>query len=257
MASKDTYLTSGIVLLLNYFHWNWVGLIVSEGQKGVQIISDLRTEMDRNRICIDFVEMIPVGIASFLAKKQLNPTRVLKSSANVIITYGDSDFLRGFLTCLRQTLVTGKVWIMNSEWNDIIHSEHFILQLFHGSLIFSHHHKEISGFRNFTQTLHPSKYPEDFYLQKFWFYFFNCSFADDDCTTVENCVPNVSLHDSPNNHFDKVMTEYAYNTYNAVYAVAHSLHEMLLHQAEEKPLRKAEELMLSAWQVMCIPLDCS
>ncbi|XP_075823132.1 vomeronasal type-2 receptor 116-like [Microtus pennsylvanicus] len=249
MASKDTSLASGIVLLLNYFHWNWVGLIVSEGQKGVQIISDLRAEMDRNRICIDFVEMIPVSKVSFLAQEQLNPTRVLKSSANVVITYGDSDFLRGFLSYLKKTLVTGKVWIMNSEWNDINHSKHFILQSLHGSLIFSHHHKELPGFRNFTQTLHPSKYPEDFYLQKFWFYFFNCSFADNDCTTIENCVPNVSLHDSPNNHFDKVMTEYAYNTYNAVYAVAHGLHEMLLHQVEAKPIRKAEELMFSAWQL--------
>lgn len=252
MASKDTSLASGIVLLLNYFRWNWVGMIVSEGQKGVQMISDLRAEMDRNRICIDFVVMIPVSEVSFLAQKQLNPTQVLKSSANVIITYGDSDFLRGFLSCLKQTLVTGKVWIMNSEWNDINRSKHFILQSWHGSLIFSHHHKELSGFRNFTQTLHPSKYPEDFYLQRFWFYFFNCSFADNDCTTVENCVPNVSLHDSPNNHFDKVMTEYAYNTYNAVYAVARGLHDMLLHQVEAKPIRKTEELMFSAWQVISL-----
>ncbi|XP_028715641.1 vomeronasal type-2 receptor 116-like [Peromyscus leucopus] len=249
MASKDMSLHYGIVSLLNYFHWNWVGLIVSEEQKGVQIISDLKAEMDRNRICVDFVEMIPVSKQSFLANRQLKPTQVLKSSANVIITYGDSDFLRGFLFYLRQTLVTRKVWIMNSEWDVILHSKHFILQSFHGSLIFSHHHKEISSFRNFIQTVHPSKYPEDFYLTKLWFYFFNCSFADDDCNTLENCLPNVSLHQSPGNRFDTVMTEYAYNTYNAVYAVAHSLHEMLLHQVEVKPTRKAEGMMFSAWQL--------
>ncbi|CAH7284887.1 Vom2r60 [Phodopus roborovskii] len=249
MASKDTSLSCGIVSLLNYFHWNWVGLIVSEGQKGVQIISDLGAEMDRNRICIDFVEMLPVSKVSFLASRKLNPTRLLKSSANVIITYGDSDFLRGFLFYLKHTLVTMKVWIMTSEWDITLHSKHFILQSFHGSLIFSHHHKEISGFKNFTRTVHPSKYPEDFYLTRFWFYFFNCSFADDDCTTLENCAPNASLHESPRNAFDMVMTEYAYNTYNAVYAVAHSLHEMLLHQTEVNPIRKAEELIFSAWQL--------
>ncbi|KAL1773090.1 vomeronasal type-2 receptor 116-like [Sigmodon hispidus] len=249
MGSNDKSLPCGIVSLLNYFHWNWVGLIVSEGQKGVQIISDLKSEMDKNRICVDFVEMIPISEVSLLPNKQFHPTKVLKSSANVIITYGDSDFLRGFLFYLRQTLVTSKVWIMNSEWDVIINSKHFILHSLHGSLIFLHHHNEVSGFRNFTRTVYPSKYPEDFILRKLWFFIFNCSFADDDCNTLENCLPNASLHESPRNIFDIAMTEYAYNTYNAVYAVAHSLHEMFLHQVEVKPIREMEKLMFSAWQL--------
>ncbi|XP_031247067.1 vomeronasal type-2 receptor 116-like [Mastomys coucha] len=249
MASKDMSLSHGIVSLLNYFHWNWVGLIMSEGQNGVQILSDLRAEMNRNRICVEFVEMIPVSEVSFLPNSQLNPTQVLKSSANVIIAYGDSDFLKGFLFYLRQTLVTRKVWIMNSEWDDIIQSNHFILNSLHGSLIFTHHHKEISDFRNFIKTIHPSKYPEDFYLTKLWFDIFNCSFAAADCNTLENCLPNASLHESLGIHFDLVMNKFAYNIYNAVYAVAHSLHEMLLHQVEVRPIRKAEGLMFSAWQL--------
>ncbi|XP_040587274.1 vomeronasal type-2 receptor 116-like [Mesocricetus auratus] len=248
-ASKDMSLARGIVSLLNYFHWNWVGLIVSEGEKGVEIISDLGAEMDRNRICLDFVEMLPVSEVSYDASRQLKPTRLLKSSANVIVAYGDSDFLRGFLFYIKHTLVTTKVWIMNSEWDILLHSKLLILQSFHGSLIFTHHHKEISGYGNFIQSVHPSKYPEDFYLTRFWFYFFNCSFADDDCNTLENCAPNVSLRDSSKNSFDTVMTEYAYNTYNAVYAVAHSLHEMLLHQVEGKPTRKSEDLIFPAWQL--------
>ncbi|XP_051017751.1 vomeronasal type-2 receptor 116-like [Acomys russatus] len=247
MASKDMSLARGIVSLLNYFHWNWVGLIMSE-QIGVQTLSDLRAEMDRNRICVAFVEMIPVSKVSYSPNSQLNPIPVLTSSANVVIAYGDSDFLRGFLFYLRQTLVTRKVWIMNSEWDGIIRSKHFMVHSFHGSLIFSHHHKEISGFRDFIQTVHPSKYPEDFYLTKVWFNFFNCSFADD-CNTLENCLPNASLHESPGSSFDMVMTEYAYNMYNAVYAVAHSLHEMLLHQVEAKPIRKAKGLVFSAWKM--------
>ncbi|XP_028617590.1 vomeronasal type-2 receptor 116-like, partial [Grammomys surdaster] len=226
MASKDMSLLHAIVSLLNYFHWNWVGLIISEGQNGVQILSSLRAEMDRNRICVDFVEIIPVSEVSYLPNRQLNPTQVLKSLTNVIITFGDSDFLRGFMLYLRQTSVTSKVWIMNSEWDGVIQSKHFILNSLHGSLIFAHHHKEISGFRNFTQAVHPSKYPEDFYLTKLWFSFFNCSFADNDCNTLENCLPNASLNESHGSLFDMVMTEFAYNTYNAVYAVAHSLHEM-------------------------------
>ncbi|XP_028617592.1 vomeronasal type-2 receptor 116-like, partial [Grammomys surdaster] len=250
MPSKDMSLSHAIVSLLNYFHWNWVGIIMSEGQNSVQIISDLMAEMDRNRICVDFVEMISVSEVSYLPNRQQNPTQILKSSANVIITYGDSDFLRGFLFYLRQTLLTWKVWIMNSEWDGVIQAKHFIVNSLHGSLIFTHHHKEISGFKTFIQTVHPSKYPEDFYLTTLWFYLFNCSFADDDCNTLENCLPNASLHESPGIFFDMVMTEFAYNIYNAVYAVAHSLHEILLHQVEVRPIRKTEGLMSSIWQLL-------
>ena len=188
------------------------------------------------------------------SKQTLFPTQLLKSSANVIIAYGDSEVLRGFLFYLKHSLVTMKVCIMNSEWDISLHSKHFILPSLHGSLIFTHHHKEISGFRNFIQAVHPSKYPEDFHLTRFWSYFFNCSFADEDCNTLENCAPKVSLLESPNDSFDMVISEYAYNTYNAV---AHSLHEMLLHQVEAKPIKKAEDLIFSAWQVMCLPQNCS
>ncbi|XP_038945840.1 vomeronasal type-2 receptor 116-like [Rattus norvegicus] len=249
IAYKDMYLTHGIVSLLNYFHWNWVGLVVSEGRNGFQIISEVRAEMDRNKICVDFVELIRVSEVSYLPSYLLNPTHLVKSTANVIITYGDSDFLRGFMLYSRKIFVTRKVWIMNSDWDTIIQSQHFILHSFHGSFIFAHHHKETSGYRNFIQTVNPSKYPEDFYLARFWFYSFNCSFADDDCNTLENCLTNASLHETPGSRFDMVMTEFAHNIYNAVYAVAHSLHKMLLHQVEVRQVRKAEDLTFSAWQL--------
>ncbi|XP_069859342.1 vomeronasal type-2 receptor 116-like [Dipodomys merriami] len=44
---------------------------------------------------------------------------------------------------------------------------------------------------------------------------------------------DTSLEWLPGQIFDMAMSEESYNTYNAVYAVAHALHEMLLHQTEE------------------------
>ncbi|KAM5237901.1 vomeronasal type-2 receptor 116-like [Ctenodactylus gundi] len=58
---------------------------------------------------------------------------------------------------------------------------------------------------------------------------FQCSLSDSDCA-LENCTPNASLAWLPANRFDVAMSDGSYNIYNAVYAVAHALQEMLLQQ---------------------------
>jgi vomeronasal 2 receptor len=50
------------------FRWNFVGFFISEDHRGFQILSDLREEMNKHRICEAFVEMIPVTIVSFFPK---------------------------------------------------------------------------------------------------------------------------------------------------------------------------------------------
>ncbi|KAM4855498.1 vomeronasal type-2 receptor 116-like [Urocitellus parryii] len=116
MAPKDTSLALGMVSLLLHFHWTWVGLLISEDHKGIQILSDLRAEMEQNGVCAAFVEMIPENHV-------FNHHLVTESSAN-------------------------------------------------------------------------------------------------------NCPLNASLEWLPESTFDTAMSEESYNVYNAVYAVAHTFHEL-------------------------------
>ncbi|KAM5237994.1 vomeronasal type-2 receptor 116-like [Ctenodactylus gundi] len=51
LAPKDTALALGMVSLMLHFGWTWVGLVITEGQKGLQFLSDMRAEMDRNGDC--------------------------------------------------------------------------------------------------------------------------------------------------------------------------------------------------------------
>ncbi|KAM5237902.1 vomeronasal type-2 receptor 116-like [Ctenodactylus gundi] len=145
-------------------------------------------------------------------------------------------------------LVTWRVWVTNSQWHADTAGKYFILDSFHGTLIFSNHHEEISGFKHFVQTATPSKYPEDTFLALYWFKNFHCSLSDSDCT-LKNCTPNASLAWLPGNHFDMAMSDGSYNIYNAVYAVAHALHEMLLQQGQLQPLGSRKEVGFSPWQL--------
>ncbi|XP_063136832.1 vomeronasal type-2 receptor 116-like [Rattus norvegicus] len=247
VAPKDTSLTRGIVSLMLHFKWIWVGLLIIDDDKGAQTLSDLRSEMDKNGVCIAFVEMILVSRGSFLTKSWKNQVQILESSSNVIIIYGDSDSLLSLIVNIKQKLPMGKVWVLNSHWDNSRFDDYFMIDSLHGALIFSHHNEEIVNFTDFIQAANPSKYPEDIYLHVLWHSFFNCSFFRKDCKISQNCLPNASLGFLPGNIFEMAMTEESHNVYNAVYVVAHSLHEMIINQFQTHG--KGKEMTFFPWQL--------
>ncbi|KAM5237926.1 vomeronasal type-2 receptor 116-like [Ctenodactylus gundi] len=248
MAPKDTYLATAMVSLMLHFSWTWVGLVIAEGQKGLQFLSDVRAEMDRNRVCVAFVKMISSSLVSFVSYSQHDFLTREISPVNVVVVYYDTDSLNDINYHVGQYLVTWRVWVTNSQWHGDLAGRNFILESFQGTLMFSNHHEEIFGFENFVEKVSPSKYPDDGFLTLFWFKNFHCSLSDSDCT-LKNCPLNASLAWFPLNRFDVAMSEGSYNIYNAVYAVAHSLQEMLLQQVQRQPIKNEEEVLFSPWQL--------
>ncbi|XP_042549888.1 vomeronasal type-2 receptor 116-like [Dipodomys spectabilis] len=233
MSPKDTSLAIAMVSLLLHYKWNWIGLLISQDENGLSILAELREAMDKNRICVAFEHMISGSTVTQVINIMAIQNQINKSSANVLIIYGNKEYLLGLMVYLGQFLITSKVWLLNSQCDLCIGRNYFILGSFHVPLIFSYHHEDIAGFTDFIMEVNPCKYPEDFYLAKLWFLSFNCSHSDSDCVMWENCPHDASLEWLPGQIFDMAMSEESYNIYNAVYAVAQVLHEMFLHQIEE------------------------
>ncbi|KAM4876394.1 vomeronasal type-2 receptor 116-like [Thomomys bottae] len=97
--------------------------------------------------------------------------------------------------------------------------------------------------------VNPAKYPEDYYLAVLWIKYFNCTFSESSCVTWKNCPANASLEWLPRFLFEMDMLEESYNIYNAVYAVAHALHEMLIDQAEAQAVGNGSKLVFSSSQL--------
>uniref|UniRef100_A0A8D2I4L2 Receptor ligand binding region domain-containing protein n=1 Tax=Urocitellus parryii TaxID=9999 RepID=A0A8D2I4L2_UROPR len=250
MAPKDTTLALGVVFLMVHFSWNWVGLIISEDEKGIRFLSDVRGMMDRNGVCMAFVNMIPVTMLLYFTRAHQHYNQIMKSSAQVVIVFGDTESLLAVGFNRWDNVVTQRVWVTTSQWDVTNSKKPFILDPFHGALIFSHHHGEISGLKHFIQTVNPAKYPEDTYLARLWWMHFNCSVSESECKTLESCSSKGSLACLPRHHFDMAVRDGSYNIYNAVYAVAHTLHDMLLQQVDGQPVKKGKGPVFSPWQVM-------
>ncbi|XP_021004811.1 vomeronasal type-2 receptor 116-like [Mus caroli] len=244
MAPKDTSLSLAIVSLMVHFRWSWIGLILPDDHKGNKILSDFRQEMERKRICTAFVKMIPATWTSSFVKFWEN-----MDDTNIIIIYGDIDSLEGLMRNIGQRLLTWHVWVMNIEPHIIEYDNHFMLDSFHGSLIFKHNYRENFEFTKFIRTVNPKKYPEDIYLPKMWYLFFMCSFSDINCQVLDSCQTNASLDMLPSQIFDVVMSEESTSIYNGVYAVAHSLHEMRLQQLQTQPYENEEGMEFFPWQL--------
>ncbi|KAL6041977.1 hypothetical protein STEG23_000400, partial [Scotinomys teguina] len=249
IAPKSTSLSLAMVSLMVHFDWTWVGLLVPDDHSGMQFLSDIRENMEKNQVCIAFVEMIQSTWNSFPDKFWKNIGIVQESLANIVIIYGDNDSLQGLIQSLGQQILTRKVWVMTSHWDVTNIADYFLLDSFHGSLIFSQNHEQVVEFKNFIQRVNPYKYTEDNYLPKLWHLFFKCSFSELDCHLLENCHPNASMEFLPRHIFDMTMNEYSYNTYKAVYTVAHSLHEMSLQQVQMQPFGNGERMVFFPWQI--------
>ncbi|KAM5237993.1 vomeronasal type-2 receptor 116-like [Ctenodactylus gundi] len=249
LAPKDTALALGMVSLMLHFNWTWVGLVVTEGQKGVQFLSDMRTEMERNGVCIAFVKTFSSSIVSYISVTRGHDFLTKETPpVNVVVIYYDTGSLNDVNHHVGQQLVTWRVWVTNSQWHADMAGRNLILDSFHGTLMFSYHQEEISNYKTFIQTVNPSRYPEDNFLALYWFKNFDCSLSDSDCA-LKDCALNASLTWLPVNRFDPAISDGSYSIYNAVYAVAHALQEMLCQQVQMQPGAEGEAVLPSPWQL--------
>ncbi|XP_052021033.1 vomeronasal type-2 receptor 116-like [Apodemus sylvaticus] len=239
IAHKDTCLPHAIVSLMVYFTWNWIGLLILDNDQGTQFLSDLREEMHSHGVCLAFVNVIPDSMQTYMTRAEIYDTRIITSSAKVVIIYGEMNST--LEASFRRWVYLGvqRIWVTTSQWDVITHKRDFSLDAFHGTVTFAQHHVEISKFRNFMETMNTSKYQVDISQMRQKWNSFNCSGSNTNYSSMNHYSFNTSLEWLSQHNFDMVLSEEGYNLYNAVYAVAHTYHEAILQQVDSQETEKS------------------
>ncbi|XP_043834809.1 vomeronasal type-2 receptor 26-like [Dromiciops gliroides] len=245
MAPKDSSLHQGVVRLLVYFKWNWIGLVASDDIRGEEFLWEIRGEMVKNGVCVSFTEKIPVSERRHMESHEMFVPRILTSSAKVIVIHGDTDSLMILRYSQLPILPIAKVWIGTSHWDITMRPFQHQGDQFHGALTFSYLTNEIPGFKTFLKTVTPSKYPDDILLRGFWLSAFLCPDQPEN-PEQEICSPNASLEALPLCSFDMAMSSFSYAIYNSIYAVAWALHEMFMRQ---RSMGDEKHAMAHSWQL--------
>nr|XP_056720625.1 vomeronasal type-2 receptor 26-like [Euleptes europaea] len=240
MFPNGDHLSKGILHLLLYFRWVWIGVFYLDFESAKQFLQNALSSFSQNGVCFAFIEMLP--ITSFLnnfIEMAIEGTEAYKtamnSTASAIVVHGDIQTLMilrtidHFLILEDISIKTkGKVWILAAQmdFTSLPFQRDWNVDFLHGILSFAVYSKEILGFHEFVQMRKPTMEKEDGFISDFWEEAFQCLLLSSmgDGKDGEICTGQEKLETLPETVFEMKMTGHSYSLYNAVYSVAHALY---------------------------------
>ncbi|XP_044306016.1 vomeronasal type-2 receptor 26-like [Varanus komodoensis] len=259
----------GIVQLLLHFRWLWVGLMTMDDDNAEMFLKTILPELHQNGICPAFTKkMFKITFFDDFIAVQENFNRtfgeVMNSDANVIIIHGDTGTMLNLRMLLNQgktdhEKIFYKVWVMTVQLDLVALSMHkdWNIEVFHGALAFTIHSHEVPSFHNFIQTLTPHLAKGDGFIHTFWEQVFGCSFSNSNLEEedVKSCTGKEKLESIPGPFFEMSMTGHSYIVYNAVYALATSIHAFYSSRSTVMAVRRRQDhKFIQPWQVVPISL---
>ncbi|XP_032094559.1 vomeronasal type-2 receptor 26-like [Thamnophis elegans] len=239
----------GILQLLLHFQWTWIGILYDNDNNGERFVEDALPMFSERGICFDYIEKFPVmtsvsDIDKMVAEGINQYHAIIKSIANVSIVYGEIEtmvFFRMFSTLSTyedvSIMAKGRVYIMTAqmEFTSFPFQKKEGIDLLHGALSLAVHSKEVPRFPEFLRLINSSFDGEDGFIQRFWEEAFGCFFLESsiDREGRVSCTGEEKLETLPASIFEMSMTSHSYSVYNAVYAVAYALHNMLSFQLKK------------------------
>ncbi|XP_070810318.1 vomeronasal type-2 receptor 26-like [Pituophis catenifer annectens] len=230
----------GILHLLLHFRWTWIGMIYTNNDYGEKFIHDMVPMFSQNGICLAFSKELPAisysnDIFSSVEAGLEMYNVIMGSTVNIVMVFGqieDMILLRLFPGVSKSEgkplWKRIKVWVMTTQmdFTSLPFQRNEDTDFLHGALSFSIHSKEVVRFRRFLQMRNPTLEEEDSFMRLFWENAFECSFSkslmDEEDKAI--CTGKETLDSLPTSVLEMDMTGHSYSVYNAVYVVAHTLH---------------------------------
>uniref|UniRef100_A0A8D2Q7V1 G-protein coupled receptors family 3 profile domain-containing protein n=1 Tax=Varanus komodoensis TaxID=61221 RepID=A0A8D2Q7V1_VARKO len=254
MVPNDAYQYSGIVQLLVYFKWTWIGLFTIKSIQAEERLQKLLPMFSQTGICVAFIYKFQSfekhgGKASLVPSEVEENSVLMRSKASVFLSdtaHAHIIKINSFLQKSVLDLPRTKIWIMTAQWDFTSNTGQIgqNIHSFDGMLSFAVHSKEPSGFRTFLHTVNPSLVTNDNFIKIFWENAFKCSMKHSSMTKIfkKKCSTEEKLESLPGTFFEMSMTGHSYNVYNAVHTVAHALHSMHASQSKHKSRLSGQKL---------------
>ncbi|XP_053217305.1 vomeronasal type-2 receptor 26-like [Podarcis raffonei] len=268
MVPNEAHQYTGIVELLLHFAWTWVGLLSGDNHSGERFVQTLKPLLFQKGICLAFSEktLKTTYLAEYYAMYSQwiqSYHVVMESKAKVVVFYGETKSMLGLRTMVAlgelenvtKTSV-GKVWILTAQldFTALAFQMSMDMQVFQGSVSFAVHSNVVQGFKAFLRVQNPFEENGNGFVKQFWAEVFLCLFPNSNTEEQASgtCTGEEKLEELISSAFEMNMSGHSYSVYNAVYAIAHALHGMLLPRTKYRRVVEGgmrDLQMLQSWQL--------
>uniref|UniRef100_A0AAY4AJA6 G-protein coupled receptor family C group 6 member A n=1 Tax=Denticeps clupeoides TaxID=299321 RepID=A0AAY4AJA6_9TELE len=117
---SDLYQTRAMVRLVKDSGWNWVGIIINEGDYGRSAQEMLSSEAAANGICVAFKEVLPDSVTDPSFNSSVARTiNIIHRNPKVkaIISFAKPTYMKHLFKALEQTDAGRRVWIASDIWS--------------------------------------------------------------------------------------------------------------------------------------------
>nr|XP_043870430.1 extracellular calcium-sensing receptor-like [Solea senegalensis] len=167
--------------------------------------------------------------------------KVMRSStAKVVLVFAFEGEMTPFLRDYMTQNITGIQWVAINAWvTASVFSGREYYPYLGGTIGFSIRKGHISRLGDFLQTVNPKRYPDNVLVHELWESLYGCSPFPSSVTQMPPCSGQESLLEQHSAYMNTSSPRFSYNVYKAVYAIAHSLHNLLLCQPGRGPFQNS------------------
>nr|XP_033953738.1 extracellular calcium-sensing receptor-like [Pseudochaenichthys georgianus] len=248
---NDDYQVKAIAQLLVRFNFTWVGLVRGDHEYGRFAVQGLLRELQGTKVCVAYQEMIPL---LYNRKRALEILQVMRSStANVVVVFSAEGEMTPFLRDYMTQNITGIQWVASEAWvtaSVFTASEYY--PYLGGTIGFGIRKGQISGLSDYLQTVNTQMYRNNTLVKELWEALYGCDPSLLSGSLLPSCSGQETLLEQHSAYMNTSSPRVAYNVYKAVYAIAHSLHNLLLCQPGSGPFQNnscAQRNNIYPWQL--------
>ncbi|XP_075956728.1 extracellular calcium-sensing receptor-like [Anarhichas minor] len=220
---SDHFQIHGLVQIMKYFDWRWVGIIYSKNLYSEEGTTNFKLEAQKESICVEYT--LPYSETNLVKLDAIVQT-LRESSSKVVLLFMSLSFTKSFLSNIENYNITGKQWLGSESW--ITQADLASVKrknILQGAMGFAIPLAYIPGLGEYLLNLKPSDEPQSTIIKAFWEKFFDCSFSPSNTTTM--CTGTEDLRTVSSDYTDVTQFRNENNVYKAVYLVAYALHALL------------------------------
>ncbi|XP_076851101.1 extracellular calcium-sensing receptor-like [Brachyhypopomus gauderio] len=224
---SDYHQSRAMAEIVRHFGWTWVGAIRTDDDYGNSGMAAFTEAAEQLGICLEY------SLPFFRTYSQEKILRIIdqlkRSTSRVIVTFLDIKDLKILLDVFFEHNITGYQWVGTEAWifnsGLATNDKHNILQ---GAIGLAITKTEVTGLKDFIFNVKPLKSAGNAIFTKFWEALFQCKYAvQNDTEDLPICTGEENLYEIENTFTDMSLMPISSNVYKGVYAIAHTLHDLL------------------------------